>query len=182
MIMNDLQEIWIDVPGCEGLYQVSNYGQARSLNYRNVKGNMHVLVPVKTRDGYLRVRLTKNGKILYARLNRLVWSAFNGPIPEGMQVNHINEDKEDNRLENLNLMTPKENTNWGTGVKRRKATQTNKNKSKRVQQFDLNGNFIAEFPSTKEVERQLGFSNPNISNACRNKYKQAYGYKWKYIA
>ena len=102
---------------------VSNKGRVKSLgrwiNYKN-KGKRweeeKILKPKIEKSGYQRVGLWKNGGKWY-QVHRLVYEAFVGDIPKGMQVNHINEIKSDNRLENLNLMTPKENTNWGQEMK-----------------------------------------------------------------
>lgn len=174
-------EVWKDVPGYEGLYQVSNFGRVKSLNYYGSKGSEHIISTTKTRDGYERVRLFSNRKTKYARINRLVWEAFVGPIPEGIQINHIDENKSNNNLLNLNLMSPMENTNWGTGIQRRAETQTNKNKSKAVRKYTLDWVFIKEYPSTMEVQRIEGYANTHISDACNGKSKTAYGYKWKYV-
>ena len=108
-------------------------------------------------------------------VHRLVFEAFNGPIPEGLQVNHINEIKTDNSLSNLNLMTCKENINFGT----RNERVANKC-SKPVLQYDLQDILIKEYQSVIQVERETGFANGNIVNCCKGRYKQAYGYKWKY--
>ena len=77
-------------------------------------------------------------------------------------------------------MTCKENNNWGTRIERSAKKQINGKRSKAVLQFDLQDNFIKEFPSAMQVERELGFANGNIVNCCKGKYKTAYGYKWKY--
>lgn len=111
-------EIWKDIPNYEGKYQVSNHGNVRSLKFQKIR-NLH---PGKTKIGYLSVGLCKDGVKQALYVHRLVWEAFNGPIPENMQVNHINEDKTDNRLENLNLLSPMENLNWGTAQERRLQT------------------------------------------------------------
>ena len=179
-------EIWKDIPEFEG-YQISNLGRVKSLS-RFKKGKNGSLVPVKERIlkprinqyGYYQVALFKNSIGKWYQMHRLVWEAFNGKIPEGLQVNHINEIKSDNRLSNLNLMTPKENCNWGSRNERRAKKQINGKKSKPVLQFDLNDNFIKEYPSTKQVERELGFDCGHICDCCNGKLKTAYNYKWKY--
>ena len=131
------------------------------------------------RVGYLIVNLCCNGKSKKCRLHRLVWEAFNGPIPEGMHVNHINEDPKDNRLCNLNLLTPKENNAWGTHKQREVAT---KSKQYRVLQFTLDGEFVKQWESPVDVERNAGYNSSCISNCCRGvtHCKSAYGYVWKY--
>lgn len=165
-------------------YQVSNLGNVKSLDYKGT-GKEKMLKPQKNRKGYLTVTLYKNRKGKIFMVHRLVYETFVGEIPDGMQCNHINEKKDDNRLENLNLMTPKENSNWGTRNKRMteaKKGVPNIKLSKTVLQIDKNTNeVIAEFPSTMEVERQFGFDRGTITNCCNGKrYKYAYGFIWKY--
>ena len=176
-------EIWKDIKGFEGLYQVSNLGRVKSLERIDAKGNKRkerILKSSIIRNGYYLVCLHKQSIQKSYYIHRLVYEAFNGQIPEGLQVNHINEVKTDNKLENLNLMTRKENINWGTRNERAGKVLKNGKKSKSVLQFDLNDNFVKEYPSTHQVERELGFANGNIVNCCNGKLKTAYNYKWKY--
>ena len=173
--LNYEKEEWKDIKGFEGLYQVSNLGRIKSFYRLEEK----ILKPLITK-GYYQVCLFKQAIKKKYLVHRLVWSAFNGSIPEGLQVNHINEIKSDNRLENLNLMTSKENCNWGTGIERRVKNLINGKKSKPVLQFDLNDNFIKEYPSIRQVYRETGFAFQNIYTCCKGKLKQAYGYKWRY--
>ena len=172
-------EIWKDIIGYEGLYQVSNLGNVRSLNYRNT-GKEKVLKAGKTKKGYLLVNLYKNGKMKTYLIHRLVYEAFKGPIPEGYQINHLSEIKNQNNLENLSLMTCKENVNFGTGKERSAKTRTNGKCSKPVLQYDLSGNVIREYPSAQQAERETGYSQSNISACCRLVLKQAYGFIWRY--
>lgn len=173
-------EEWRDIIGFEGYYKASDLGRVKSLRRNGTISNERILKGTKHHTGYVVVQLQKNGSKKMALVQCLVWEAFNGEKPEGMQVNHINEDKTDNRLCNLNLMTPKENTNWGTGIQRRKEARKNGNGSKPVIQLDLDGNYINEYPSTREVFRQTGYFTAAISGCCNGKYKQAYGYVWKF--
>lgn len=178
IILNYLNEEWRDIPEYEG-YQVSNFGRVKSLERIDALGHKRkekILKPWITR-GYFQVQLWKNSIEKNYKVHRLVYEAFNGQIPENMQVNHINEIKTDNRLENLNLMTCKENTNYGTRNER-----ITKKLSKVVLQFDLNDNFVKEYASTHQVARETGFSQGNIWSCCNGKLKQAYGYIWRYKA
>lgn len=135
------------------------------------------LKPALLSNGYLQIPLTDNdGKRKNYLHHRVVYESVTGqPIPSRMQVNHINEDKSDNRFENLNLMTPKENLNWGSRNERARRTL-----SKSVEQYDMEGNLINVWSSVMEVERVLGFSTGNISKCCNGKYKSAYGFIWRY--
>lgn len=176
-------EIWKDIPNYEGIYQASNMGRIKSLERIDALGyrlKEKILKPTINHKGYYKVPLYKNSKVKKYSVHRLVYEAFNGQIPEGLQVNHINEIKTDNRLENLNLMTCKENINYGTGIERSAKKRINGKKSKPVLQFTLEDILIKEYPSIKQVERELGFDQSHICACCNGKYKQAYGYKWKY--
>lgn len=186
--MDNLEkEEWRDIPNYEGFYRVSNLGRVKSLE-RFRKGENDSLASVKERilkpsinhKGYYQVILCKQSIKKKYYVHRLVWSAFNGQIPKNMQVNHINEIKSDNRLSNLNLMTAKENCNWGTGIERCTKKNINGKKSKTVLQYDLQDNLIKEFPSIMQAHRELGFSQGNINKCCKGKRKTAYGYKWRY--
>ena len=170
-------EIWKDIPNYEGWYKVSNYGRIKSLirNTNNQYRKTERILKINTSGKYYRICLYKDSIKKYYLVHRLVWEAFNGPIPEGMQVNHINEVKTDNRLLNLNLMTCKENINWGTATERRTIKR-----SKRVIQLDLNGNFIKEYTSLSNVGRETSYYFQNISKCCLGKIPTAYGYIWKY--
>ena len=193
-----MKEEWKNIKDYEGLYQISNMGNVKSIGRwvdRKCKGKRweeeKILKPKIEKSGSQRGGLWKNVGKWYL-VHRLVYEAFVGDITKGMQVNHINEIKSDNRLENLNLMTPKENTNWGSRNERISKKQTNGKCSKPVLQIDKNTNeIIAEFPSIREVERQLGIRKSDISMCCnggyfckgRNKWvnvSQAYGFKWAF--
>lgn len=184
--MKEAIEIWKDIPNYEG-YQVSNLGRVKSLERIDALGHRlkeKILKPQL--DGrYYQVVLCKQSIVKHYYVHRLVWEAFNGQIPENMQVNHINEIKTDNRLSNLNLMTAKENTNWGTRNERiaKKHSIILKNRkdlSKVVLQFTLDNILVKEYPSIHQAERETGFVQPNISACCNGRLKTAYGYKWRY--
>ena len=184
---NSKIEEWRPIQGYEELYEVSSEGRIRSLSrivkcrngVRFHKGR--VLKPEKVRSGYLQVCLNKDGKQKLFSVHLLVWESFNGKSPEGMEINHIDEDKSNNSLENLNLMTHKENVNWGTGNERRSTNHINhKSLSKAVVQYDIQGNLIAEYPSQHEAERKLGIAQTSICSALNGRLKTAGGFKWKY--
>lgn len=173
-----MKEIWKNIKGYKN-YQVSNLGRIRNLNYHRM-GIIKLLNIEVMNNGYCRVTLSKNCCTKRFFLHRLVYEAFYGKIPFWMVINHKDEKPNNNRLENLMVCTYKENLNWGTRNKRISEKLTNGKSSKPILQYDLNGNFIQEWPSTMEIQRQLGYFNTVIGACCLNKYKQAYGYIWKY--
>lgn len=170
---NNIQEIWKDIPGYEGQYQASNFGRIRSLKYNKVR----ILKPSRDGSGYYMVILYQNNVKKNASVHRLVWLAFNGAIPEGLQINHKDEVKTNNSLVNLELVTRKENINYGTHNKR-----ASEKHCKRIQMLDENNNTLKAFNSLKEAAQFLNKSYVNISRCLNGYSKSAYGYKWKFEA
>lgn len=161
-------EEWRDVVGYEGLYQVSDQGRVKSFKWNKER----FLKPSMDKDGYLLVTLCTGGKPKTLKVHRLVCEAFHENPDNKPQVNHINEDKTDNRACNLEWCTCKQNVNHGS---------RNERVSKPVGQYSLDGKLIKLWPSTQEAERQAGFNHGNISQVANGKYKQAYGCIWKYV-
>lgn len=183
--LEDIQgEIWKDIPGYENSYQISNMGRVKSLPKKQHTPHG---VEFYTKVKILKQQMMKNGYLVLPSfsektstrlIHRLVALTF---IPnENIEndVNHINEIKTDNRVENLEWMTHKENCNHGTRNKRT-ALKT----SKPVLQYDLKGNFIKEWASTQEAGRN-GYDASAVAKCCKNKYerrKNVYkNYIWKY--
>jgi hypothetical protein len=182
-----MEKQWKPVKNYDGLYEVSNFGEIKSLG-NNKKRREKLLKPGKNSDGYLYVVLYKNGVVKKFLVHRLVYSAFVGEIPEGLQCNHIDENKENNRVDNLNLMTSKENNNWGTRNRRAAAALRGKSKSpeavakrsKAVEAVDkVTGRVVFTFPSTAEAERQ-GFDHGHVAACCRGELKSHKGFIWRY--
>lgn len=182
--MLNINEIWKDILGFEGLYQVSNYGRVKSLERSDAIGRKRkerILKPQLNNNGYYLVPLWKQSIGKAYQVHRLVWSAFNGPIPEGYEINHLDESPVNNALSNLSLVTHKKNVNYGTRNERAgKVLKNRKDLSKSVMQYDLQDNFVKEYASTHQAERETGFAQQNICACCKGKLKQVYGYKWKY--
>ena len=174
-------EQWKAIAGYEGLYEVSDLGRVKSLNYSHTHKEK-ILRPVKGRKGYLQVSLYKDGQIKNWRVHRLVAEAFI-PNPQCMEtINHRDEVKTNNSASNLEWMSQKDNTNYGTRNKRIAEARLNHPAfSKKVQMFDKStGELLATFPSTMEAERITGIANQSISACCKGKYKSSGGYIWRY--
>lgn len=170
-------EIWKDIKGYEGLYQVSNYGRVRSLNYnRTFKC---VILKQNNVRGYKQVGLHKNGNLKNFFVHRLVATAFI-PNPENLQeVNHKDENPQNNNVENLEWCDRRYNINYLNRNKKVSDKNTNGILSKVVLQFTKDGRLVREWPSANECCRS-GFSKGHISKCCRGERKTHKGFIWKY--
>lgn len=184
-------EIWKDIKGFEGQYQVSNFGRIRSLDRyvigksksKYLKKGKIMKLDVNSK-GYCNICLHKNAKPVYVGVHRLVAEAF---IPNPLNlpcVNHKDENPSNNHVDNLEWCTYKYNSNYGTAIEKRVEKQINTPKrSKAVIQYTLSGEFVAEYPSLREIERMFGYDGSLIGRVCdknKHKYQTAYGYKWQF--
>ena len=177
-----MNEIWktavYDGEIYEGLYKVSNLGKILSLNY-NHTGRERLMNPSTDKDGYLKVHLSKNKETKDCYVHRLVAETFI-TNPENLpEVNHIDEDKTNNRVDNLEWKSHKDNCNHGTRNERAAKANTNGKLSKRVLQLSLTGDLIREWPSTMECERN-GFHQGAVAACCQGKRKSHKGFRWMY--
>lgn len=176
-------EEWRDVVGYEGLYQVSSEGRVKSLE-RKVKHwcggeriqKERILKPITDHYGYQVVNLYAGGKLKMHKVHRLVCQSFHDNPDNKPHVNHLNENKTDNRACNLEWSTAKENNNHGTRTER-----SAKALSKPVGQYTRDGELVKIWPSVREAEREAGFRHSTISQAANGKYKHGYGFIWKYV-
>ncbi len=200
-----MEEIWKDVTGYEGLYQVSNKGNVKSVkrvvkrpNNTNLSVKERLLKTRSNRKGYAMVHLSKRGKEKSTTVHRLVAQAFI-PNPNNLpQINHKDENKNNNCVENLEWCDNKYNMNYGTAIERTVKTkserynlseisqkgQATKNKNNigcvsiPVNQFTWDGIFLRRFYSSEQVKRELGINNAYA--VAKGRKKHAGGYIWLY--
>lgn len=168
------EEIWKDIAGYEGLYQVSNLGRIKSLNYKHTSRE-RILKTKKNRSGYVVVNLNQAGKRKTYSIHRLVAQAFIDNPQNLPMVNHRDENKQNNIVSNLEWCTSKYNTNYGTCIERRA-----KKTSKPVIGIDKVTGLIVKFPSAHEASRQTGIDQGYITNCLKGRYKTAGGFYWYY--
>ena len=162
-------ETFVEVEGFEK-YEVSNLGKVR-----NIKSG-RVLKPFLTKNGYLMHLLYENNKHKqkHLYLHRIIATAFIDNPGKKPQVNHIDENKLNNDLSNLEWCTVRENLRHGTRTKR-----VAEKLSKKVIQLDLNDNVLNEFESMRQAERETGIDATSISACCNGKRKSAGRFKWR---
>lgn len=182
-------ELWKDIIGYEGLYQVSSLGRVKSL--RKLHGNClrkeTILNQYLTRKKYYKVLLSKNKILKNKEVHRLVAETFldkrkyksmpdedkNLIKLDKLEVNHIDENKTNNCLENLEWCTRKYNANYGT-----RGIRGGKKIGKKILQYNKNGELIREWESIKEATEKLHICS--IGKNCRGKSKTAGGFIWKF--
>lgn len=185
--MEDKKEIWKPIKGFEGRYEVSNMGRVMSLCYKNTN-QKKVMSPSPNLQGYFNLALRKNGKLKRVLVNRLVAETFI-PNPENKpQVNHINGCHQDNRVENLEWVTAKENMQHAFHVLKRKANTPQLGRfgildpaSKSVRMMSKDGKELRVFGCIRDAEREMNIRSANITASCRGKRPSAGGFKWEYV-
>lgn len=177
-------EYWKDIENYEGFYQVSNYGRIKSLSRKISNGTGFYISKEKilnghiNTNGYVQVELKGNPVLVH----RLVAKAFIPNIDNKPQVNHIDGNKTNNRVENLEWCTNSENQihayKNGLNIHSDKSGRS----KKKVCQIDLEtGKIINIFNSIAEAKKSLGVSKENISQVCKGKRNKCLGYGWKYF-
>ena len=188
--MIEEKEEWRDIKDYKNLYQISSLGRVKSLRrtvkskngYRTV--NEKILKPRKKRNGYLQLLLSNEGKRTTMLVHRLVCEAFLHNPLNLPQINHKNEIKEDNRVENLEYCDARYNNNFGTrneragiSISKAKKGVFNTKHSKAVKCLETG----KIYPSLSEVNRQFGFSSGHICECCNSKRNICGGYHWCYV-
>ena len=173
-------EKWLPIEGFEGWYEVSNLGNVRRVKRLLSTGAIlkeRLLSQYITNAGYYRVVMTSptDGKQRKYSVHRLVAKAFVDGYADGLVVNHIDENKTNNVASNLEWCSMKDNTNYGTAIKRR-----GEKKSKPVYQCSLDGEIIACFKSINEAAVAMGIDRRLISSCLVGRSKTTNGYKWAY--
>ena len=186
-----MREEWRDIKGFEGKYMVSNLGRVKSLNY-NRTGKEEILKAYDNGHGYLFVALYKDGKVEQPLVHRLVATAFLDNPDNLPEVNHKDEDKTNNCVENLEYCSRSYNLNYGTRRKRsaeklkgKKHSEEHNKKigkklSKPVFSVDKESGLIMWWESIIEASRQTGINRGNICNCLKGKIKSAGGHIWFY--
>ena len=194
-----MEEIWVDIHGFEGFYQVSNLGRIRSVDrviqYKDGRKRYYKGQIIKcesiTSSGYYEAKLKISGRLYTPYVHRLVAEHFCPNPYNKPTVNHNDENKLNNRADNLTWMTQGENNTYNDLPHRRKYEFTpnhqkalsavwKKNK-KEVDQFDVYGNYIGTYSCAKEAAQAVGLKRPcSVQSVCSGRKKTAGGYIWKY--
>lgn len=180
--MNNSKEVWKDIQGYEGYYQVSNMGRVRSCDREIVfkdgrrrfyKGKL--IRPVKTNSGYWQIRMKINEHVKREYVHRLVAKAFIPNPNKFPEINHKDENRLNNRTDNLEWIEHVENLNYGNRTKKFAISR-----GKKVGQFTKDGKLLHTYYSTREAGRR-GYEQTSVSKCAIGKLKTYKGYVWKYI-
>lgn len=187
----NMEEIWKDIKGFEGFYQISNKGRLASF-YRGV---FHILSNKNSKGGYFSVVLHGDkGKRKYTRIHRLVYETFVGEIPKGKKyhIHHINGNKQDNRLENLIYLSSSEHQqkhiNENPKILNGMINYNKHIRPKRIEQYGLDGKYIATYENSCDASVSTGVCQRNILQVANKEpynkngkiRKQAGGFIWKF--
>ena len=184
-----MEEVWKDIEGYEGLYQVSNFGNVRSLNWRNT-GKAKNLFLKEHKRGYYHVELKNDEGRKAFLVHRLVASAFIENPNNYPNINHKDENKRNNSVENLEWCTCSYNVRYSlklhperhayNGGHRKGCRYKGKNSGKKIVQLTLDGTLVKEWISSRTIFIETGMSDWSISECCRGKRHKVYGYIWQY--
>lgn len=162
-------EIWKDIPGYEGIYQVSNLGQIKSLKRLDRRGHKwreKILSPAKTPNGYYQVILARDRTNTKRYVHHIVTDVFLGPCPAGKERNHKNGDKSDNSIGNLEYCTSSENHYHSYRVLGKQAASGSRKNSTRltIEQVKRIRNLYKDGITSRELAKIFLVSVPHIRN------------------
>lgn len=170
-----MEEVWKDIKGYEGHYQVSSLGRVKSVKFHKER----IMKMSIDSDGYVVLHLTRNNTRKNVRVHRLVAEAFIPNYSNHPQVNHKDEDKTNNAVSNLEWCDCSYNNNYGNrNSKAGKAIA--KKLSKPIEQRSYDGKLIKVWSSFAEIKRELGFDTKCIWLCCKGICNKSQGYKWNY--
>lgn len=192
-----MEEIFVDIKGFEGVYRIGNKGTLLSCKktgkHTCQMTEWHSLSNINSKGGYLSVVLQWNGKTRYTRIHRLVYEHFVGEIPKGQKwhIHHKDHNKQNNCVENLELVSSKEHYQRDIDTRNVKGmNHYNKHiKPQIIIQKDLDGNFIAQYDNAAEASRATGVCARNIKQVAGKEEfcpghvrKQAGGFIWEQVS
>ncbi len=179
-----MKEIWKDIKNYEGLYQISNFGNVKSLEKYRYNGKKYytqkekILKQQVDKNGYKVIVLHRNKEIQAFKIHRLVAQAFIPNPKDKAEVNHIDGNKANNNIHNLEWVTTKENVHHA--FKNHLVSQHNNTS---VEQYSLDGTLLKKWNSISEAQRELKLKKSAISNisaCCQHQKPTAFGYIWEY--
>lgn len=181
-------EIWKPVVGYEEFYDVSNFGRIRNKGWRQGQHQSNIIMKQRyNKGGYLAVSLIKDKKKKIYLIHRLAYEAFIGKLPkferkgkghchEMFEINHKDENKENNHIENLELITRLENIRYGTRSRRQAMKLT-----KPVYQYTLDKKFVKFWEGGAPEIFKHGYNKSCISECCRGVQAYYRGFLWSYV-
>lgn len=172
-------ETWRSISEFPEAYEVSDFGRIRSITRCLPNGHKYpgkILSTKVQRNGYLTVHLSYRNKPYTRLVHRLVASTFIENPNGFLQVNHINENKKDNRVENLEWCSGSRNCKYG----HRNDAMINQRK-KAVNQYTIDGALIKTFPILNAAARETGVNAAHICDVCKGRRSSAGGFKWEYV-
>lgn len=166
--MNEIDEVWLPIKEYETRYLISNFGEVKSIKHNKT-------LKKELRRNYWSVQLFDGKRYKHFSIHRLVGTHFISNPNNLPYINHIDENKLNNCVNNLEWCTCSYNINYGTGI-----TRSKEKRSKYVQQFSKELKLLCNYVSVSEAERKTGIYNSNIVKCCKGERKTAGGYIWKY--